>query len=111
MSTRKPLVKFETDGQARIVSSSMPGKKRRTSTRHTKRSKGAVASKPRVIKGRVNVRVAGYTGIQKVPPSQLIPFLPATKVRQAAKKALLASGHGQKRVKRRRTKRVIRKKK
>lgn len=45
-----------------------------------------------MVKGRVNVRVAGYLGVQKLAPSKLIPYLPATKVRQAAKKALVASG-------------------
>lgn len=103
MSTRKPLVKFETDGQAKLVSSSMPGKRKRTG-RQSKKSRSSGTTKPRVIKGRVNVRVAGYKGVQKVPPSQLIPFLPSAKVRQAAKKALLASGNKQ-RIKRRKTNR------
>lgn len=102
MSARKPLVKFEKEGQAKIVSGSMPGKRKRTGTRQAKKTKGSGSNKPRVIKGRVNVKVSGYKGIQKVPPSQLIPFLPASKVRQAAKKALSATGQKQ-RVKRRRT--------
>ena len=84
MSTRKPLVKFENDGQAKLVASSMPAK--RKSSRQVKKTRGNSVTKPRVIKGRVNVRVPGYSGVQKVPPSQLIPFLPVTKVRQAAKR-------------------------
>lgn len=72
--------------------------------RQRKRSgKRSVAStsgkKPRIVKGRVNLRVAGYSGLQKIPPSKLIPFLPATKLRQAAKRALGLSGGGGKRKK------------
>lgn len=106
MSVRKPLVQFDTQDHAKLVSVSMPGKKRK-SRQIKKAAKGSASGrKPRVIKGRVNLRVSGYSGIQKVPPSQLIPFLPATKIRQAAKKALLASSRSLKVVKRRRTKKT-----
>lgn len=121
MSVRKPLVRFETQSRAQLVPSesllptaskklikhrnlSMP-RRRRSTGAGKKRSSGK--GKPRVVKGRVNVRVAGYLGIQKLAPSKLIPYLPATKVRQAAKKALVASGtkpsrgRGKKRVVRR----------
>lgn len=103
MSQRKPLVRFDTQSRAHLVSesvssslspphtNSMPRRRRGSK----KRSGGKVRStkgRPRIVKGRVNVRVAGYSGVQKVAPSKLIPFLPTNKVRLAAKKALVASG-------------------
>ena len=94
MSSKKVLVKFEKVGQAKLVHSSMPSKKKKST--QPKKSKGTSSAKPRVIKGRLNIRIAGYTGIQKVAPSQLIPFLPIAKVKQAAKRALSASGQKQK---------------
>jgi hypothetical protein len=89
MSLRKPLLRFETSERAQLISTSMPssGKRRRRSGKTSASSK-----KPRVVKGRVTLRVAGYSGVQKLPPSALIPYLPANKLRQAAKRALGASG-------------------
>lgn len=112
MSVRKPLVRFDTQSRAKLVSvePSLPlalsSSRRKKKSDHSedlsmprrKRSSGggkrrsSGKGKPRVVKGRVNVRVAGYLGVQKLAPSKLIPYLPATKVRQAAKKALVASG-------------------
>lgn len=65
-----------------------------TGNRKRKRSgkKAPSSKRPRVVKGRVNIKVPGYKGLQKVAPSSLIPYLPASKLRQAAKKALGASG-------------------
>lgn len=114
MSLRKPLVRFDTQSRAHLVpdtvtKSSMPGAVRRrrrsrgTLTGKTKRTKGG-RGKPRVVKGRVNVRVAGYLGVQKLAPSKLIPYLPANKLTQAAKKALVASGTRPSRGRGRRTK-------
>jgi hypothetical protein len=65
-----------------------------------RRARSGASGKLRVVKGRVNVRVAGYLGVQKLAPSKLIPYLPATKVRQAAKRVLIAQGVARKRVKR-----------
>jgi hypothetical protein len=89
---RKPLLRFETSEKAQLISSSMPSgvKKRRSGKRSA--STSSASKKPKVIKGRVNIRVPGYLGVQKIAPSSLIPHLPASKIRQAAKKALGASG-------------------
>lgn len=86
---RKPLLRFETSERAQLISTSMPssGKRKRRSGKTSSASK-----KPKVVKGRVTLRVAGYSGVQKLPPSALIPYLPANKLRQAAKRALGASG-------------------
>ena len=91
------MVRFDTRSRAQLVSEPFPSTsgastlmpRKRRSTGGAKRSSG----KPRVVKGKVNIRVAGYLGVQKLAPSKLIPYLPATKVRQAAKKALVASGN------------------
>lgn len=82
---RKPLVRFDITERAQIAAS-MPGKK--TKPKKPRKKLNSSSNKPRVVKGRVNLKVVGYPGVQKVPPSQLIPYLPITKLRQAAKKAL-----------------------
>lgn len=94
MSHRKPLLRFETSERAQIISSSMPpaGKRRVRSGKKKSASSSSSTRKPRVVKGRLALRVAGYSGLQKIPPSSLIPYLPVSKLRQAAKRALSASG-------------------
>jgi hypothetical protein len=67
-------------------------KRRRRSGKRASSSSSSGSKKPRVIKGRVNLRVAGYTGLQKIPPSALIQYLPANKLRAAAKKVLGKTG-------------------
>lgn len=67
----------------------MPKKTRSTKS---KRAKSTASRKLRVVKGRINLRVAGYSGIQKIAPGSLVPYLPINKLRLAAKKALAASG-------------------
>lgn len=87
---KKPLVRFETDSRARLV---LPDTARTPyNSMPVRRRRSGVKGKPRVIKGRLNVRVAGYLGVQKLAPSKLIKYLPANKVKQAAKRVLLASG-------------------
>lgn len=87
MSTRKPLVRFDISERAQITGS-MPAKKTKPKRSRKKASGSSSSSKPRVVKGRVNIKVVGYPGVQKVAPSQLIPYLPISKLKQAAKKAL-----------------------
>lgn len=86
---RKPLLRFETGERAQLITTSMPssGKRKRRSGKTSSTNK-----KPRVVKGRVTLRVAGYSGVQRLPPSALIPYLPANKLKQAAKRALGATG-------------------
>jgi len=68
-----------------------------------KKGKSTTNRKPRIVKGRIHLRVAGYSGIQKIAPSSLVPYLPINKLRLAAKKALGASGKTKKKsVKKRR---------
>lgn len=102
----KPLLRFESSERAQLIpSTSMPPRrKRRSGKRSATSSSGSSSKKPRLVKGRVNLRVAGYSGLQKIAPSQLIPFLPANKLRLAAKKALGKSGKRKKKTVRRRRK-------
>jgi hypothetical protein len=45
-------------------------------------------SKVRVVKGRVQLRVAGYNGVQSLASSHLVRHIPSSKLRLAAKKLL-----------------------
>lgn len=105
---KKPLVRFDSVSRAQLVSgpsivgasatsseprrgkSSMPA--RRRSTGRKRRTGSSKSTKPRLVKGRVNVRVAGYLGVQKLAPSKLIRYIPANKLKVAAKKVLASSG-------------------
>lgn len=69
-----------------------PAGKRRVRSGKKKSASSSSTRKPRVVKGRLALRVAGYSGLQKIAPSSLIPYLPVSKLRQAAKRALGASG-------------------
>jgi len=104
---KKLLVKFDTSDRAQLVSAgSMTTRKRTKASRSRKAPRG----KPRVINGRVALRVTGYSGIQHLPASALIPYLPVTKLRAAAKRALGKPKKGSKKSKRR-TRRRTRKRK
>lgn len=66
---------------------------------------GGGSKKPRLIKGRLNVRIRGYSGVQKLAPSALIKYIPATKLRLAARRVLIKTkgkGGGSRTGKRRR---------
>jgi hypothetical protein len=97
MSLRKPLVRYDTSSRAHLVTETAAGtpqgSKSKSMPRKTSRKRTGGKGKLRVVKGKVNLRVAGYLGVQKLAPSKLIPYLPTTKVRLAAKKALVASGN------------------
>lgn len=115
LTRHRPILRFESHEKAQVVANSATsnpvhvsrivkdttsmkrkgGIRRRRSTskrRTTKRGTRVGRGKPRVVKGRVQVRVAGYSGVQKLAPSTLIPFLPVTKIKAAAKRALAATG-------------------
>lgn len=50
--------------------------------------------KVRVVKGRVRVRVAGYNTLQSISPVNLIRYIPAIKIRVAAKRYLNLKNSG-----------------
>jgi hypothetical protein len=43
-------------------------------------------------KGRLALRLAGYSGVQRLAPSQLVRFIPLSKLKQAARKVLSRTG-------------------
>ena len=61
-------------------------RKSRKQTKKVKYTKGA-----KITKGRINLRVAGYSGLQNLGASDLIRFIPLNKLRVAAKKVLKQS--------------------
>lgn len=68
----------------------MPSQRpRRRSTRSRKPSKKTTV---RIIKGHVNLRVSGYTGIQRLGAGALLQYVPRNKIQAAAKKYLKKSG-------------------
>ncbi len=110
--SKKPLVSYFTRERASIKTSptltplsaaaadteSMP--KQRRGGKTTRKRSGAgrkrrrvkTSNKVRVVGGRVRLRVTGYQGLQSLVPSSLIRFIPATKLRLAAKKVLRSTG-------------------
>ena len=95
LQNRKPLVSFSNRERANLAVSEPPMPKkirRRASTRSAtarRKRRGTVGSnKIRVVGGRVRLRVTGYQGFQSLAPSALVRFIPATKLRLAARKVL-----------------------
>ena len=84
---RPPLVSYTNPNRASLVhdssESSEPMGKRKKSG-----SKPSKSRKIRVVKGRVQLRVQGYSGVQHIPSSHLIRYIPSSKLRFAAKKVL-----------------------
>jgi len=70
---------------------SMPSRKRKGG----KRKKGGINRKGfRLKKGRIGIRVAGYKGLQSVTASDLVRYVPLSKLKVAAKKFLNVTGRG-----------------
>lgn len=89
MAERKPLVQFEISEKAQLVhQSEEPVKKKAVQ----KRKNTTNRKPPSVVKGKLNIKVDGYFGIQKIPTSALIPYIPIAKLKSASKKVLVASG-------------------
>ena len=90
---RRPLLNYSSNNRAFLFNEedplsenqiSMPSRSR---SKPSKKRKGG-SSKIRVVKGRVQLRVAGYSGIQSLAPSHLIRHIPSAKLRLAARKLL-----------------------
>jgi len=104
-TTRKPLLTFsQHQNRAAILdieeklplmrsagASAKKNKRKRTASANTQR-KGRRSPAVKVVKGQLLLRVPGYSGYQRLGASQLVPFIPLKKLRQAAKRALRASG-------------------
>ena len=102
-TTRKPLLTFsQHQNRAAILdieeklplsagASAKKNRRKRTASANTQR-KGRRSPAVKVVKGQLLLRVPGYSGYQRLGASQLVPFIPLKKLRQAAKRALRASG-------------------
>jgi hypothetical protein len=75
------------------MSSKKSKKGRKKSRKGSRRYRGLKFAKGvRVSKGKVSLRIAGYSGLQKLGASELIRFVPLNKLKSAAKKILKRSG-------------------
>jgi hypothetical protein len=110
---KKPFVSFSTnEDRANLMTFSGPpssirrkrsksqGRRRRRTFGRGRRLKTRV-TKVRIVNGKVALRVAGYPGYQRLGASQLVRFVPLTKLRIAAKRVLGSSGAKRHRRKRR----------
>lgn len=88
MAERKPLVQFETSDKAQLVQLSEEQIKKKT----VKKTVSKNRKLPCIVNGKLNIKVQGYPGIQKIPTSALIPYIHLAKLKEAAKKVLVASG-------------------
>lgn len=114
-SEKKPLLNYsDTQERASIFNpnadSSMPPRKKSGKRKSSKKygKKGGLKG-VRVTKGKISLRVAGYSGLQKFGASELVRFVPLSKLRVAAKKVLGRSGAKKTSKKRRKGKRKGRK--
>ena len=105
----QPFVEFSPhQDRASLMSSVGSGslgstrRKRKTSTRRASGKRRV--SRVRVIKDRVSLRVGGFPGVQHVGASQLVRFVPLTKLKAAAKRVLGGSAGASRRRHRRRRK-------
>ena len=90
---RRPLLNYAPNNRAFLFSEEEPLSEAqfsmppRTRKRPSKKRKGG-SSKIRLVKGRVQLRVAGFAGVQNLAPAHLVRFIPSSKLRLAAKKLL-----------------------
>jgi hypothetical protein len=99
---RKPLINYSNnqeranliDNNFDSLMTSRKGRKgRKKGRKGSKRYRGLKPAKGvRVSKGKVVLRIAGFSGLQKLGASELIRFVPLTKLKLAAKKFLKRSG-------------------
>jgi hypothetical protein len=98
LSERKPLLNFsDTLERATLVdldsdSESMPPKRRSRKRKGAKRGPRKGLKGVRVTKGKISLKIRGYSGIQKLGASELIHYIPLSKLKVAAKKVLRRSG-------------------
>ena len=103
---RPPLVCFSTQQRARLGGEETGKLIVNTNSRSSnnswfsmskkgKGSKHPKSKKIRLVKGgRIQLRIAGFSGVQTIPSSHLIRYIPSSRLRFAAKKVLKAQGGG-----------------
>ncbi len=91
---KQPIVDFNSPDRAQFVTSDesfmspLKRRKHKQSNQPAKRRKRQTTikgSKVKVVKGRVNVKLSGYSQAVKIPPSQLIAFVSKSNINKAAK--------------------------
>lgn len=98
ISERKPLLNFsDTHERATLVdldsdSDSMPSKRKSYKRKGSRKTPRKGLKGVRVTKGKISLKVTGYSGIQKLGASELIHYIPLSKLKVAAKKVLRRSG-------------------
>lgn len=105
-SETKPFLNFsESKERASLVDSEFDSEFMPSTKSGLQRKKQNKSAKKNisVTSGKVFLRVPGYSGIQKLIASSLIPFIPVRKLKLAAKKVLKRSGVAKK-IKRRKNK-------
>ena len=97
ISDRAPLVCFSTQQRARLLGGEESKQQQQNSTNNwfsmskRKGSKQPKSKKIRLVKGgRIQLRLAGFSGVQTIPSSHLIRYIPSSRLRFAAKKVLKA---------------------
>ena len=104
---RPPLVCFSTQQRARlggeetgklIVNTNSRSSNSNSWFSMSKKGKGSKQPKSKKIRlvkgGRIQLRIAGFSGVQTIPSSHLIRYIPSSRLRFAAKKVLKAQGGG-----------------
>lgn len=98
-SEQKPLLHYSEEAErasffdTEELDPSMPRRKKSgTKKRGKRRLVGKGLKGIKFSKGRLALRLAGYSGVQKLAPSQLVRFIPLSKLKQAARKVLTKTG-------------------
>jgi len=103
------LVNYENCDKVEVLQNSsqelepMPKRRRGAVKRYRKRSRKSVfarRTKVRVVRGRVGVKVAGFSNLQYVPASQIVRLIPVSRLRVAAKRILGKPPKSKRRVRR-----------
>jgi hypothetical protein len=99
---KQPLIHYsETQERASLYDPDFEGMPPRRALRATRKLKKRGSRKKahlkptrgvRFTKGKISLRIAGYSGLQKLGASELVRFIPLSKLKAAAKKVLRNSG-------------------
>ena len=93
-SPKKPFTTYVAGQSASIVppinatEKLAPGGRKKQQKRKAKATQTPKRTQLKLIKGRINLKVPGYKGVQKIFPSHIIRFIPITNVKLAAKRLL-----------------------
>ena len=93
---KKPLLQYsENEERATLIDDGdgyLPMAPRKKKSGKKKGSKKGKKKGIRVTKGKISIKVPGYSGGQKFSASEILPFIAVSKVKAAAKRILSKSG-------------------